>query len=519
MNNTVEILWVDDEIDLLKPHLMFLESKGYNMHTCNNGFDALELLKNIHVDLILLDENMPGLSGLDVLGEVKSYDATIPVVMITKNEEEDIMDEAIGAQIADYLIKPVNPKQILLCIKKNIDKIRLVSQKTTSVYQSKFSILAQEINNCNSIDQWCSVYKKIVYWELELSKIQDSGMEEILNMQKQDANNLFARFVKKNYLDWIEYPNDEETPTLPIKVFKEKVFPHLDEGEKVVFILIDNLRYDQWLSIYPLISLYFKIDKDELMCSILPTATQYARNAMFSGLMPLEIQNIYPDLWIDELDQKSKNIYEKELIQSMLDRHKQNKSLYFHKIFNSKESGKILNNVNSILENDLSVLVYNFIDMLSHARTDSDMIKELAINESAYRSLSLSWFEHSSLFELIKKLSTKDVKLIITTDHGSIKVHNPIKVVGDRDTSTNLRYKQGKNLNYNKKQVFEIIDPIKAKLPVVNVSTSYIFAMGDDFMAYPNNYNYYCSYYKNTFQHGGISLEEMLVPLVSLSPR
>lgn len=514
----IVILWVDDEIELLKPHIIFLEEKGYVVKSCNNASDALEMVRNHHFDLVFLDENMPGMSGLEALSEFKTINSALPVVMITKSEEEDIMDEAVGKQISDYLIKPVNPKQILLAIKKHVHKNRLISEKTILAYQSRFGQLGMEINSCRDFEDWMKMYRKLVFWELELSHIEDSGMDEVLRMQKTEANNLFARFIKKNYLSWLE-PENKEKPLLSPNVFKEKVFPLLDKGQQVVFILIDNLRYDQWQTLYPVISNYFSIDDDDMYYSILPTATQYARNSMFSGLMPLDIQKYHPNHWIHEDEETSKNIHEEDFIGFQFKRHYKDISYHYEKINNEKMGAKVLENLSSILDSQLSVFVYNFVDMLSHARTESDMIRDLASDESAYRSLTLSWFEHSMLLELIKKLSEKNIKLIITTDHGSIRVQNPLKVIGDRQTNTNLRYKQGKNLNYNPKEVFEITNPRKALLPQENVSSSYIFASGEDFLAYPNNYNYYSSYYRNTFQHGGISLEEILVPLISLSPR
>ena len=514
----IEILWVDDEIDLLKPHIIFLESKGYKLDTINNGTDAIDMVKEKDYDLIFLDENMPGLSGLETLGQIKDIRSTIPVVMITKSEEEYIMDEAIGSKIADYLIKPVNPKQIQMAIKKITDKKRLVSEKTTSNYQSEFGKLGVLINDSMTSEDWKNTFKKLVYWELELEQSGGQQMDEVLKMQKTDANNSFARFIKKNYVDWFD-TNSDDKPLISPNVFKQSVFPLLKDGQKVVTLVIDNLRFDQWKTIEPLLTQFYKVNQEELFYSILPTATQFARNAMFAGLMPSDIEKLHPELWVNEDDEGGKNQFEKELLQKQMSRLGIDASLYYNKITNIEKGRKLLSNASELLNHQLSVVVVNFVDMLSHARTEMDMIRELAGDESAYRSITLSWFEHSTLFELLKFLASKKIKVVITTDHGTIRVNNPVKVTGDRNTSTNLRYKHGKSLSYNAKKVLEVTNPQSIHLPKLNVSSSYIFAYGDDFLAYPNNFNHYVSYYKDTFQHGGISLEEMLIPLITLEPK
>ena len=512
----VSILWTDDEIDLLKPHILFLEEKGFELSTASNGDDAIEMVKKQDFDLIFLDENMPGLSGLQTLTHIKEIKSDIPVIMITKSEEEDIMDEALGSKIADYLIKPVNPKQILLSIKKNIDTKRLISEKTLSGYQSEFGKIGLKISDANSFNDWIELYKKLVYWELELEQNEETGMMEVFQMQKSEANKGFARFIKKNYESW--FSGSEEKPMMSPNLFKDRIFPMLDNGQKVFVLIIDNFRYDQWKLIQPLLNEYFTVESEELYCSILPTATQYARNAIFAGLMPLEIAKLYPEYWLNDEEEGGKNMKEEELLKTQLSRHSKNYKYFYEKISHLKTGEKIVENVQDLLGNQLNVLVYNYIDMLSHARTEIEMIRELANDEPAYRSLTLSWFKHSPLFALIKELQQHKVKIVITTDHGTVRVNNPIKVIGDKNTSTNLRYKNGRSLNYNPKQVFEIRDPQKAHLPKSHLSTSYIFAINDDFFAYPNNYNYYVNYYKDTFQHGGVSLEEMIIPFVKLKP-
>ncbi len=510
------ILWADDEIDLLRAYVLFLEEKGYEVVTANNGKDAVELCQKESFDIIFLDENMPGLSGLETLALIKEIDANVPMVMITKSEEENIMNMAIGNKIADYLTKPVNPSQILLTLKKNIHKKEIVSEHATSTYRSEFGRIGMQINDSLTYEDWVEVYKKLVYWELELAET-DNGMDEMLRMQKTEANTTFSKFIKRNYVSWFENPT--KRPLLSPDLFKTKVFPLIDKGEKVFFILVDNFRYDQWKVIRELMSELFTFSEEGMYCGILPTATQYARNAIFSGLMPLQIQQMFPDLWVDEEEEEGKNMNEKDLIQTQLHRFRKNYTFSYQKINESAFCEKVIEQLPRIENNQLNVIVLNFIDMLSHARTESKMMRELANDAQAYRSLTLSWFRHSPTYELMKAIAKHGCKVIFTTDHGTIQTDNAIKVIGDKNTNVNLRYKVGKNLSYNKKEVFEITQPAKVGLPSPNISSAYIFATNKDFFAYPNNYNHYVSYYKNTFQHGGISLEEMLIPLIVMEPK
>lgn len=515
-----KLLWVDDEIELLKGHILFLEKKGYEVVTVSNGQDALDQCAEQVFDLILLDENMPGLSGLETLSGIKEISPNTPVVMVTKSEEENLMNQAIGAKIADYLIKPVNPTQILLSLKKNIHKKEIVAEVAQSAYQQDFGKIGMQINDSLSFSEWVDVYKKLVFWELELSET-DSQMNEMLAMQKAEANMMFGKFVKRNYEKWVQngasmaVGSIEERPTMSPDVFKTAVFPHLRAGEQVFLLVLDNFRYDHWKLMARELAEDFHID-EEVYCSILPTATQYARNAIFSGLMPLQIAQMFPDLWVDEEDEEGKNLNEEELIATHLERYRMKKTFSYHKLNESQAVEKFVSQFRQLEKYDLNVVVLNFIDMLSHARTESKMVRELASNEAAYRSLTLSWFRHSAVNELFRMLAMSGYTVVVTTDHGSIRVNNPIKVVGDRNTNTNLRYKLGRNLSYQVKDVFEVKNPKQLQLPAPNLSTTYIFATGDHFFAYPNNYNYYVSYYKNTFQHGGVSMEEMLIPLVTL---
>ncbi len=514
----IKILWVDDEIDLLRPHILFLEQKEYAVDTTNNGAEALEMVaKNVY-DIIFLDEQMPGLSGIETLEKIKEDFPGIPVVMITKSEEESIMEEAIGSKISDYLIKPVNPKQILLSLKKNLDEKKLVSEKSTSQYQQEFSPLGMRISSDLDHNEWADVYKKLVRWELELEKSTDSGIKEILNMQKMEASKVFSKFIENNYVNWVN-GKSKDHPVLSHTVFKEKLFPKLTKGKPLFLILIDNLRYDQWKVIQPILEQHFRVVNDQIFYSILPTVTQYARNAMFAGLMPTEIQKKYPQYWTSEEDEGTKNQFEDKLMEELLKRYGKNIKMSYTKVVNLNVGRKLVDSLPNLMGNDLNVIVYNFVDMLSHARTEMEIIRELADEEPAYRSLTLSWFEHSPLKDIFEYIAEKKADVIITTDHGSVRVNEPVKVLGDRNTNTNLRYKTGKALQFNQREVFEVKNPSDIYLPKVNVSSSFIFCKRNDFFAYPNNYNYYVNYYKNTFQHGGISMEEILIPYIELKAK
>ena len=509
-----QLLWVDDEMELLKAHVIFLEKKGYEVTTVSNGADAVELCRERSFDLVLLDEQMPGLSGLDTLQRIKQIAPATPVVMVTKSEEENIMEQAIGQKIADYLIKPVNPNQILLVLKKNIHRREIETEVTQSQYQQQFQQIAMQIMDCRSWQDWVEVYKRLVHWELQLSST-DSQMTDMLAMQKEEANLGFAKFIRQNYLDWVSTTPSADAPLLSPRLFKEKVFPLLNQKERVFLIVLDNFRYDQWRMLAQEIGDLFDVDED-LYCSILPTATQYARNAIFSGLMPNKIAQMFPDLWVDEDEEEGKNLNEEPLIRTQLERYRRRDTFSYHKINTSAEADRLLQQFNTLGKFDLNVVVFNFIDMLSHARTESRMVRELANNESAYRSITLSWLRHSIVSDFFRQLAQTDCRVIVTTDHGSIRCTKPVKIIGDRNTNTNLRYKLGKNLGYDAKDLFVVKNPAQAQLPSPNISTSYVFATGDAFFAYPNNYNYYVSYYRDTFQHGGISMEEMIVPVVTM---
>ncbi|MFH4965360.1 response regulator [Gaetbulibacter sp. M235] len=514
----INILWIDDEIDLLKPHIIFLEQRNYKVTTCKSGTEALDILDDLKFDIVFLDENMPGLTGLETLNEIKEKQDNLPVVMITKSEEEYIMEEAIGNKIADYLIKPVNPNQILLSIKKNLDHSRLISEKTTSNYQQEFRKISMELAMVNSFEEWAALYQKLIYWEIQLEDIEDIGMFEILESQKVEANSQFGKFIDKNYSKWFD--SNSDAPIMSHTLFKNKIAPQLSKEQPTLLVVIDNLRYDQYKVFEPIINNYYKKESESPFYSILPTATQYARNAIFSGLMPSEMEKLFPQYWKNDTDDGGKNLHEEDFLNTQMKRLGLSHLTYeYHKITNLKSGKKLVENFNSLKNNDLTVVVYNFVDMLSHSKTEMEVVKELASNDKAYRSLALSWFKNSPLLEMIHQAQLLGFKLILTTDHGTINVKNPSKVVGDRETSLNLRYKTGRSLTFESKDVFVAKDPKAIHLPSITMSSSFIFAKGDLFFAYPNNYNHYVSYYRNTYQHGGVSLEEMIIPFVIFSPK
>ena len=510
----IQILWADDEIDLLKPHIMFLEAKGYGVTTVNNGLDAVDYVKANSYDLVFLDENMPGIGGLDALSQIKELREDLPVIMITKSEEEHIMEDAIGSKIEDYLIKPVNPKQILLSIKKAIDNKRLVTQKVTTKYQQEFRNIMMALMEKLDFETWKSLYKKLVYYELEIQRSNETGMEEVLHTQKSEMNREFVKYIEKNYLDFLDYDNSD-APVMSHTLMNKKIVPEIGE-DPVFLILIDNLRFDQWRFLQPIISELFRVEDEDMYLSILPTTTQYCRNSLFAGLLPIDIENRFPGKWSNDEDEGGKNLHEQFFLEDLLKRLRVDAKTSYTKVIHLNQGKDLVDDIPNLFQNDFNVIVYNFVDTLSHARTDYKVMRELAEDEAAYRSLTLSWFEHSPLYDALKRIAEKKAKVIITTDHGSVKVSDPVKVIGDKKTTTNLRYKTGKNLAFDKKEVFEIKDPKKAGLPVQHISSNFVFCRNNDFFVYPNNLNHYAKYYKDTIQHGGISIEEMMVPLIKL---
>ncbi len=510
------ILWVDDEEDLLQSHILFLKAKGFKVITCNNGKDAITIINEQVFDAVLLDENMPGLSGLETLNIIKKTHLHLPVIMVTKDINEKVMDDALGLKIADYLIKPINPNQVLLALKKILQGTQLIEDKSIQEYRESFQKINLDIYNLETHQDWIDFYKKMIYWQKEL-KSTSKDVYNIFESQMEEANEHFFSFIKKNYSAWLE--NEEESPLLSHTLFRKKVFPNLQENKTTLLIIIDNLRFDQWKQIETHISPFYRNEEEDLFYSMLPTTTQYSRNALFSGLTPLEMYKKYPDLWVNDNEEENKNLNEAKFLELQLQRINNPISFSYHKIGNTKSGKQLLDNLQNEKNKSLVVAVFNFLDMISHAKTEMDFIKEIASDNKSFSDLTESWFKNSILLEILEKSASLRFNVLLTTDHGMVSVSNPIKILSTKESNNNIRYKSGKTFNFDSKRIFHLQNPEVFQLPKLSLNHSYIFTQGNDYLVYSNEFNKYANLFNNSFQHGGISMEEVLIPFIKLVPK
>ncbi|MDI6779404.1 MAG: response regulator [Bacteroidota bacterium] len=514
-----KILWVDDEIELLRPHILFLKEKGYDVETATNGEDAIELVNEKRFDIVFLDEMMAGMGGLKTLSTIKNIRPELPIIMVTKSEDEGLMENAIGGKISDYLTKPVNPSQILLACKKFLEGKKITGEHVSRDYLKEFDEISSAILSSPDENDWIDIYTKLVNWSIDLDEHPELGLKNTLYDQFRTANLDFSKFIENKYRNWLE---QENRPVLSIDVVEKFLLPEIHNTKSVFFFVIDCLRLDQCMGMETILREYYNINR-KFYYSILPTATPYARNAIFSGSWPNDIERRFPEIWEKwEDDDHSRNKNEGQFLISLLERRKVNikPDPKYVKIIDPEFGKGIEQNILSYTQNKLTSIVVNFVDILAHGRSDSQILKEIAPDESAYRSLTQSWFNHSSFFNMLKTLSTqKRVKVVITTDHGSIRCMRGAKVIGDRDATTNLRYKFGRNLKVEDKHAIFIKNPSDYRLPNRGVTINYIIAKEDYYFVYPTDYHKYLAQYRDSFQHGGISMEEMILPFIVMEPK
>lgn len=515
-----KILWADDEIDMLKPHILFLEERGYDVTPVSNAEDALSLTTRERFDIVLLDEMMPGMDGLQALRLLKENAPSIPVVMITKSEEENLMNEAIGGQIEEYLTKPVNPSQVYSSCKRILEKRKLSGEKLTREYTAEFSEIASLMDGPIPAEGWMNIHLKLCERELDLDGHPDLGLRQTLQDQRRECNSAFSRFVEAHYADWVR-SKPESRPVLSPDVIRKSVLPLLSGDRPVLFIVVDNLRLDQWLAIEPLLYPFFSISR-ELYFSILPTATPYSRNSLFAGCFPADIEARFPEFWRDgEDDESSRNRHEHQLLDAQLAGLgvKLRQELRYTKIMESEEAWNTAKHAQSLFSAPLTALVFNFVDLLAHKRSGSDILREIVPDEPAYRSLTATWFEHSALFQILRTAAESGVRVVLTSDHGSLRTMRGATVYADKETSTNVRYKIGRAIKCDPKQAISVKDPVRFGLPALGINANVLLAREDYYFVYPTNYHKYLSLYRDSFQHGGVSLEEMVLPLVTLTER
>ena len=512
------ILWVDDEIDSLKPHCLFLEARGMVVTTSNNAADALQRVLDERFDAVLLDEHMPGGGGLELLPKIKAARPSLPVVMITKSEEDGVMQEAIGSQISDYLLKPVHPRQVLTSLTKLISGGKLAAAQTETQYQQTFRELSVQVNDARSWEDWTGVHRALCHWEMALEKTGNEAFSQLLQTQRDEANALFAKFVERNYLDWMA--NEAGAPLQAHRFLKRILFPALTQGQRVLLLVLDNLRWDQWKVLQPLLEAEGHVREEGFHASLLPTATQYARNALFAGMTPLGISKRFPEYWVEDRaeTESGRNNFEEALLGAQLQTHGLGQIDWaYAKLTHAGSERKFAGQWPNLKKKQLVALVVNFIDMLSHAKAEQSIVRDLASDDAGYRALTKTWWERSPLREVVDQALASGMEVLVTTDHGTVLVKEPVKLTGERDLTTNLRFKQGRGVQVNLKEAVVFDTPEKMGLPNRALGEKVYFARGSDFFAYPNQYNYYVQHFRNTYQHGGVSLEEMAVPYAWLT--
>ncbi len=525
-----QILWVDDNIEELRSQVMYLGEKGYDVEGVTNGQDALAVLREHPFDAILLDEMMPGMGGLETLEGIRRIDPSVPVIMITKSEAEDLMSRAIGKRIDDYLVKPVSPIQVLSALKRQLEARRLASEEVTRDYMSNFMAISDRIGTASSPADWEGIYNDLTTWSMNLFAYSDHGLLDTMAEQQAAANKVFGKYVRENYRQWISSEGDTgvggagaETgvPLFSPRVFESWVAPEIEQSKQVFWIVIDCMRLDQVRMIEPLLESYYHLDR-RTYWSILPTATPYARNALFAGLYPLDIAEGYPHWWVsDPAHEGSRNAHEADLLGELCHRTGSpaaGSNRYF-KISDARDADPLHRNLGSLGDTRLVAGVYNFLDIMAHGRSQNRILKELAPDEAAFRSLMRSWFEHSNLFEVMKNLARRDCTVILTTDHGSMLCRRSMQIRGNKDTSSNVRYKFGDNLGVDDDSVMLMKNPMDYRLPTQSTIENYAVTSENHYLVYPTNFHEYERLYRDSFQHGGISLEEMLCPFIVMKPR
>lgn len=516
---TRRVLWADDEIELLRPHILFLNERGYDIHAVTSGEDAVRAVARETFDAVLLDEQMAGLDGLATLQRVKRIQPALPVIMITKSEEESLMEEAIGGKIDDYLTKPVNPSQILSALKRILESRSISQERLNRDYVAEFNRINDEIETEDlDWDDWLELGVRLSRWAIDISAMRETSLQDLLDQQMQTANIAFAKFVEKNYPAWMKMKRDERPP-LSSDVVREWVVPHMQKGEQVLFLVLDCLRLDHWLSVEPVLRDHFNIETDAYY-SILPTATPFSRNSIFSGMSPDTFPTVNGDLFnkLDWDGETNVNRFERQLLDRQLKNlgAMPNPEPKYTKILDPEEANRTLKKASDYFDQPLVSMVFNFVDIVAHHRSTEEVIQTLIPDEAAYRSVVKSWFEHSPLFELMRKFGERGVTIVITSDHGSIRARKASKVVGDREASSNLRYKFGRNLNVDPKHAIKVKDPLKWGIHSKGVNIDLLLAKQDAYFVYPTEFNKYADRFRDNFIHGGISLEEMVLPVAVL---